>query len=111
MIKNTIEFETTRKDLTHLSGLVFFQKLIKSTGLDSIIGQLLPNNKWQRGQSNKEKFFTALYSFIAGADCIEDLEMLKLDPLFAEITNNPCSAVTMGRFLKSFKQKTYEKLQ
>tara|TARA_Y100000780_G_scaffold230853_1_gene254094 strand:+ start:77094 stop:78452 length:1359 start_codon:yes stop_codon:yes gene_type:complete len=111
MIKNTIEFETTRKDLTHLSGLVFFQKLVKSTSLDSIIGQIIPSKKRLRGQSNKEKFFTALYSFIAGADCIEDIEMLKHDPLFNEIANKPCSAVTMERFLKSFKLKTYEKLQ
>lgn len=111
MIKNTIEFETTRKDLTHLSGLTFFQKLVKSTGLDGVIGHMLPNNKWLRAQSNKEKFFTALYSFIAGADCLEDLETLKLDPLFWEVANNPCSSITMGRFLRSFQPKTLENLR
>ena len=107
----TIEFETTKKDLTHLSGLVFFQRLIKSISFDSTIGQILPKNKRVRGQTNKEKFFTALYSFIAGADCIEDLEMLKHDPLFYEVANRPCSSSTMGRFLRSFNQKTIQKLQ
>ena len=78
----TIEFESTNKALTHLSGLIFFQKLIKSISLESKIGMLLPKNSIIRGQTNKEKFFTVLYSFIAGSDCIEDLELLKEDPLF-----------------------------
>ena len=107
----SIEFETTNKDLTHLSGLVFFQKLIKSMNLDSAVGQILPKNKRVRGQTNKEKFFTALYSFIAGSDCIEDLELMKQDPLFYELAKRPCGAVTMGRFLRSFSTKTLEKLQ
>ena len=111
MNKQIIEFETTKKDLTHLSGLVFFQKPIKSISLDSKIRQILPKNIRVRGQTNKEKFFTALYSFIAGADCIEDLEMLKQDPLFYEVANRPCSSVTMGRFLRSFSTKTIQKLQ
>ncbi len=38
-MKKTIEFETTKKDLTHLSGLIFFQRLVKSISLDSVIGQ------------------------------------------------------------------------
>ena len=111
MNKQNIEFETTRKDLTHLSGLIFFQKLIRSISLDSVIGQILPINKRVRGQTNKEKFFTALYSFIAGADCIEDLELFKLDTLFCEITNSPCSSVTMGRFIRGFSTKTIQRLQ
>lgn len=111
MNPKTIEFETTRKDLTHLSGLQFFHSLVSSIGLDSLIGQILPKNRVVRGQTNKEKFLTAFYSFIAGADCIEDLELLRLDPLFSEITRKPCSAVTMGRFLKNFCPKSYLKLQ
>lgn len=111
MSKNTIEFETTRKDLSHLSGLVFFEKLIKSIGLNTFIGTALPSGKWVRGQNNKEKFFTALFAFIAGADCIEDIETLKSDSIFSEVASGPCSAVTMGRFLKSVSFKTYQQLQ
>lgn len=111
MSKNTIEFESTRKDLTHLSGLVFFEKLIKSIGLDSFIGKLLPSGKWVRRQTPKQKFFTILYSFIAGAECIEDIESLRLDSVFTEITADASSAVTMGRFLRSITFKNYQKLQ
>ena len=59
MNKQNIEFETTRKDLTHLSGLIFFQKLIRSISLDSVIGQILPINKRVRGQTNNCLLYTS----------------------------------------------------
>ena len=44
-----IEFERNRKDLTGLSGLVFFRDLVLSLGLSELISSLLPKKLRKSG--------------------------------------------------------------
>ena len=104
-----IEFERNRKDLTGLSGLIFFRDLIKSLGLSALIYELLPNKIRKSGISSIDKFLTGIYGFIGGAECIADLDQLGTDPLFSKITK-PLNSTTMGKFLYKFQLKHIQKI-
>ncbi len=110
MNKNIIKFETTRKDLTYLTGLFFYQKIINQIGLRGVIGKMLPSNDNNYGLRNADKFLTGIYALIAGSECLDDLQTLRRDTLFQSLTT-ACSSVTMGRFLRSFNLKTLQKIQ
>ena len=105
-----IEFERNRKDLTGLSGLVFFRDLVLSLGLSELISSLLPKKLRKSGISSASKFLTGIYGFICGAECIADLDQLGIDPLFSKITK-PLSSTAMGKFLFKFELKQIQKLQ
>ncbi len=51
------------------------------------------------------------WGFIAGADCIDDLDSLKRDYLFSEMTDGGVAPSTMRSFLGAFKLKYFERLQ
>jgi len=109
VIKN-IEIETTRKELTHLSGLIFFEDLIKRLNLVNRLAEFLPRHIAKKKLLPKEKFFTGVMAFISGADCIEDLSDLRNEHLFFQMTGGMASS-TMRTFLGKFKLKHFEKLQ
>ena len=110
-MSKSIELEITRKDLTHLSGLIYFTDLITRLNLVNRLGEILPKMKRKSTHQSKDKFFTGVLTFISGADCIDDLKDLRRDHLFSELTNGCISPSTMRNFLGSFKQKHFEKLQ
>ena len=80
MNKN-IEIETTRKDLTHAGGLFFFKNIADRLNIEGFLGSVLPSRVRKSRIPGKLKFMTGVYAFILGADCIEDLNSLKQDPL------------------------------
>ncbi len=52
-----------------------------------------------------------MLAFIAGADCIEDLNSLKQDPLFSSLTKGGIAPSTMRKFMERFGLKHFERLQ
>lgn len=111
MSLKTIEFESFHKKLSHLSGLIFFQRLIHSLGLEGRLATILPKDQIVRNLKHKEKFLLGIYSFICGADCLDDIGLLRLDPLFSKVTKGGCDPRTMGIFLKRIPLKSFQKLQ
>ena len=111
MNKKSIEFETTRKDLTHLSGLLFFDDLVSRLNLVNRLSKLIPQGQVKKKLSSKEKFFTGILGFIAGAECIDDLNDFYEDGFFSSLTKGGMVAGTMHLFLDKFKLKHFEKLQ
>lgn len=107
----TIELETTRKDLTHLSGLIYFIDLITRLNLVNRLGSILPKMKRKSFHQAKDKFLIGIFAFISGADCIDDLNNLREEHLFSELTNGGIAPSTMRSFLESIKLKHIEKLQ
>lgn len=110
-MNKTIEFETTRKDLTHLSGLLFYDNLVKRLNLEGELGRILPSLQRKSGIAPKRKFLTGMFSFMAGAECLNDQHVFNRDPFFRQLTNGSFVPVTMGNFLKSINLKQYQKLQ
>ena len=106
-----IKIESTRKELTHLSGLNFFNDLINRLNLVNRLGEILPKAKRIRSLKPKEKFLCGIFAFIAGADCIDDLGLLRRDYLYSEMTAGGVAPSTMRSFLGSFKLKYFERLQ
>jgi len=108
---NNIKLERTRKDLTHLSGLIYFSDLINRLNLVNRLGSILPQAKVIRRLRPKEKFLTGIFGFIAGADCIDDLDNLRRDRLFSELTKDGTAPSTMRQFMGDFRLKFFERLQ
>lgn len=110
-MNQVIEFETTRKDLSHLTGLTFFTNLINRLNLEGALGKILPQMGHKAILKTKEKFIAGMLGFIAGADCIDDLDSLKQDPLFSSLTHGGIAPSTMRKFMGRFELKHFERLQ
>lgn len=106
-----IKIETTRKELTHLSGLTFFHDLITRLNLINRLEEILPKAKRIRGLRPKDKFLCGVLGFIAGSDCIDDLDFLRRNYLFSGMTNGGVASSTMRSFLGIFRLKYFERLQ
>ena len=91
-----IIIESTRKNLSPYSGLIFFKDLLQKLNIEGPLGKILPYKERKRGHSNPMKFLIGMYAFIAGAECLDDIEILNQDPLFNELTQNGIAPNTMG---------------
>ena len=65
--------------------------------------------KSKRRQGELKKFQTLFYSFIHGAECLDDLDDLRDDVLFKEVTGG-CASTTVGDWMRSFSPRQLEKL-
>lgn len=110
-MKKNIVIERSRKDLSALSGLYFFDNLIKRNNLIGELGRILPQKRRDRGSSPKNKFACGILGFVAGAECIDDLDDFRGDPLFSHLTSGGVASTTMGKFIRTFRQKNFENLQ
>ncbi len=110
-MKNSIEINRTRKDLSPYGGLIFYKNLINRLNLEGNLGRILPQRQVKRGLKSSEKFISGMYAFICGGDCIDDISYLNQDTLFRSLCFGGIATTTMGRFLRIFKLKHIERLQ
>lgn len=92
-------------------GLFLFESWIDKFSLRENIGKFLPKKLRNRGMGSWEKFKTGILGFIAGGECLDDLDVLCSDPLFDQLTGGGMCPVTMGRFLRSFERRSIESLK
>lgn len=110
MSKLSIKITSNAKTLSSFSGLHLFDGLFHKFEIQQLISPYLPQKQRERGLTSFEKFFTGVIGFIAGAECLDDLDWLGQDPLFREITNSP-SSTTIGKFLRLFSLRQIQQIQ
>jgi len=101
MKRLSIKITSNAKTLSSFSGLYLFRNLIDKFEIQRLFGSHVPNKKRDRGLTSFEKFYAGIMAFIAGAECLDDLDTLAQDPLYSELTDGPAST-TMGKFLRLF---------
>ncbi|MBI2522653.1 MAG: transposase [Bdellovibrio sp.] len=111
MSLKSIVIEKTRKELSALSGLIFFNDLLNRLGFMGELAKILPRMQRFRGLAAKNKFKAAILAFIAGADCLDDLDDLREDQIFEQLCDGGVASTTMGKFLRMFCLKEIEQIQ
>ena len=98
-----IKIESTNKVFSAFGGLLHVSKMYKSLNLNRQIDGKLPKLKKLDAQRSKDKFEQLVYTFIAGAQCLDDAETLTKDAIFNIISNGTLyTAKSLGNFLRSF---------
>ncbi len=110
MRKLSIKITSNAKTLSSYSGLHLFSDLISKFEFRAMIGPFLPQKSRNRGFTSFQKLYSGILGFIAGAECLDDLDLIGHDPLFQELTASP-SSVTMGKFLRLFSLRQIQQIQ
>lgn len=111
-MRENIRLATTDKALSAIGGLTFF-----STVFDRLIGgysdlkELLPQNKISTTCRADEKLKAMVLGLIAGAENIDDMDRVRMDPAFVEINGGQVNASrTYLDFLQKFSNYSCKKL-
>lgn len=107
----SIAIESINKDFSALGGLKIYDFMYNSLKISDEVEKLLPIKKKNNGITQKNKFKTITSSFLCGADCLDDLEWLRIDNLFKQLNGGAMAAITAGDFLRSFDKRSIELLQ
>lgn len=110
-MSKSIEIQSTTQTFSSHSGLLIFEEIWKELKLKKRINKLLPKKRKNIGPTQANKFKSLLFSFLVGNDCLSDLDTLRKDVLFNELTQGGVAARTMGDFLKSFGNRHLELFQ
>jgi len=106
-----IKIARTNKRLSSFAGLRIVTKLLKSSRIQSLVDSSMP--KLISGTRRSQKKFTDLMlGFIAGADCLDDMERLGYDAGFSSLCGDHVyTPKSYGDFLRSFKRVGIKGLQ
>src|SRR5690606_17436717 len=80
----------------------FFDALFNKLELDSVLAPILPKKQKDRGITQIDKIKSLLFHFATGNDCLDDLDELREESLYSELTSGGVSSRAMGDFLRSF---------
>ena len=107
----TIKFEKTRQVLSAFAGLPVFCSLFdRFLTADSSKLQMLPTTS-RTPESGLSKLKLLSMAFIAGAECLDDVDKLSVDPGFSSLCSvKPFGAKTMGNFLRGFNSSQCKEL-
>jgi len=106
-----ILLEATNEVFSANFGIIFFDQLWEKLNLSKQLRRMLPKKLKNKGPTQINKFKSLLFSFAVGNDCLDDLDELRGDCFFRELTNGGVAARTMGDFLRSFGRRHIERLQ
>ena len=109
-MKNIV-LEANNKVLSANGGLIIYDQILENLNFHNALKKILPKKSKKKGIKQFDKFKTLILGFISGLDSISDIEDLRRDQLFNELTNGGCADSTMGDFLRSFKTRHLELLQ
>ena len=110
-MNKSIKIQSTTQSFSAHSGLFLFEEVWTKLKLKKRINKLLPKKRKNIGPTQANKFKSLLFSFLVGNDCLSDLDTLRKDVLFKELTDGGVAARTMGDFLKSFGNRHLEIFQ
>jgi hypothetical protein len=90
------------RNLSSLGGLLLFKELLASSRLDERVGEALPRQRIVSGASGFNKFRALLLGFLSGAECLEDMDKLRTDPMFREVNGTLVGSTSYGDYLRKF---------
>ncbi len=96
-----LSFAFVNQTKSNLGGLPFYNYLYDQLGLAELISTHLPQGKLNSTKHHLTKFKAMVMGFIAGADCLDDWERLRFEPVFSKLCKTH-AANTYGEFLRSF---------
>lgn len=105
-----IKISDTNKSLSARGGLLLAQEALKSFNFRYSITGCLPGLV-TGGSRSVDKFEAMLLGSIAGAECLDDLEVLSNDPAFQEVVTKTYTAKAYGDFLRTFTDAHVKMLQ
>ena len=111
MSYKNIAIESIDKDFSSFGGIKIFDLMYNLLKIESTTTVLLPKSKYRPKISQENKFKSLIFSFLCGADCLDDLDWLKLDTAFTKVTSGAIAPTTAGEFLRSFKLRSIEQLE
>lgn len=101
--KRIIKTEGCDKKFSALGGIFTYDQLIKNMLLESKLVDMLPKNKIEPSTTSSfDKFKALCLGFVAGSDCLDDMEKLSCDMGFKEILGHVNAAITYGDYLRDF---------
>jgi len=101
--KRIIKIEGTDKKFSALDGVFVYDQLIKNLLWQSKLIDMLPKNKIEPSTSTAfDKFKAFCLAFVAGSDCLDDMEKLECDTGFREILGYVNAPITYGDYLRDF---------
>ncbi len=106
-----ISIESINKDFSSFGGIKIYDLLYKLLKTREQTQSLLPRKKLNSGISQHDKFKTLIFKFICGGDCLDDLDWLRLDTLFKNLTSGGIASTTAGEFIRSFSSRSIELLE
>ena len=99
-----VRIEQARGDFSRLGGMELFQQMARGVGLQRRLKDLLPTGPRLKSKSYR-KFHALMMGFIAGADCLDDMNDLACDPGFVGFCHGKVhQATTYGDYLRSFER-------
>lgn len=90
------------RNLSSLGGLLLFNELLVGSRLDERVSEVLPRQRIVSGASGFDKFRALLLDFLSGAECVEDMDRLRSDPMFREVNGTLVSSTSYGDYLRKF---------
>ena len=106
-----IPLEPTNQRLTNIAGLGTVLELFSESLISQGFESCLPKRVNSRSIGSYGLALVQIASFIAGYDCLDDLEKLRIDPYFKALFKGKSVAPsTMGDFLRHFKDQHFSNL-
>ena len=89
------------KVLSATGGVLVFQSLLERSSEHITLSNFLPTATSGNGHS-RNKFDHLVYSFLMGAECLDDCEVIGADHALRAVCRRVYSAKALGDFLRSF---------
>lgn len=110
LITMFITSEVSKKTLSVLGGLMLHSKIMEKLELAKKLDGILPISKKRCLGSNTDKFRAMVLGFIAGAECLDDMDVIGQDPGFQALNKHVHDATQYGNFLRSFDERQCKEL-
>ncbi|WP_141731880.1 IS1380 family transposase [Oligoflexus tunisiensis] len=98
------------RNLSSLGGLLLFKELLVGSRLDERVGEALPRQHIASCASGFDKFRALLLGFLSGAECLEDMDRLRSDPMFREVNGTLVGSTSYGDYLRKFSEFHLQRL-
>ncbi len=90
------------RNLSSFGGLLLFKELLAGSRLVEGVGEAKPRRWIASGASGFDKFRALLLGFLSGAECLEDMDRLRSDPIFREVNGTLVGSTSYGDYLRKF---------
>jgi hypothetical protein len=105
-----IKIAQTNKAVSARGGLVIFDRIFEALCPKNQFVGVLPEGKIASATDGYDKLRALAFGFVAGADCLDDMDRLACDPAFAALHKHVNAANTYGEYLRAFEERQVTEL-